>query len=686
MSVDPHTEFETKTFVLALLREMFGDSISGGVHSATDPSSERIETLINDFREAAFPHEQELENAEATIAGLPPNFIHTLIHSNLSDTRHKSIIQNSEIFPQTEHFCLEETIFQRVKQLYLTYRVVGHIHCVHQIVVDPNNLMFFTGGDDALIKCWHIPSLSLIATMKGHEEGTRVCGLCMTPDHKMLVSWADNATVRLWSLIDGACVSVISSMGNQPIVDVAVSPCNRYISIASGTGVKIVQITGLIPSLDRAEKFIEKCRGKVSQCTITELLFPVDAEMYNAYDPHAFIQHPPMTVNEVEMKANITSTAWSNGGNILAVGLEDGYVMIITMNSSVRKIAPFQAHEDNQVDGIQFMSNDFHTFVTWSHKSGEVKVWRFLDKVRPFIGPLSVKVAARRAHLVTCVPNCDDSLLFACTSSSLFAWKTDSSCARIMYVDDHPNLHQVSDIRAHPTLPTVFLAVTKSWITIWDVENPQGPLWTLIIPVEMPRFQCACWGPDGISVFASDAQGGVFVFKPAEGPECRTVPEFFGTDYTPSDWYPNKGQLEESNKMPVHMQPRNVLYDLLHGESHTIYEDYMPFSLQELQVCPIYEPAKKYAWLNEIFWLFKSVSGAPGPKPVMNMRMTPPAPAPPPPVANMRIAHLRTELSESSDVEQDDESDTDAKISEPESDSPIRSPGQSEGSDVPYFE
>lgn len=627
-----HTEFETATLCYALL-------------------SEFSEELASEFCDLAFPHDQDRSNAQAIVSSLPPDFIPTLISNSFPKTTFKSIIQNSRTFEKPDFSPSSQIFYDRIKRLFLVCRIVGHTRTVHEICIDPANTLIITGSDDSLIKIWHVASLSLIITLKGHEDGKRVIGLAMSPDRRLLASWSDDTFVRLWSLIDGACVAVIPCCNyDQPesmIRDVSFSPCNRFLAIAVDLNVRVLRITDLVPSL----------AGVLRDLTIGKdnPLFSSEHELFNSYDPNSFLHSPPKIHKNVPLKANIVTVSFSPGGNLMACGLDSGVVSVISMSSARRWT--IQAHDGNPVDGIKFIKGDFHQMVTWSQKGGEAKLWRFLDKSRE-LATFSVRKVARRAHLVTVAISCDASLIFACTSTSVYAWKLravksqiDKIKKPILHVDDSVLMMQVSDVQAHPFLPSVFLAVTKAVsapITIWDVNSPEKPIHTLMTPVEMNKVQTARWGADGVSVVASDTQGGVFLFKVAEGPICRTMPQFFPTDFTASEWVPSMGQVEERTRTPTHLSSRKRLLDV---DNTCIYEDYSPYSLKELEVTPVFDPATKYSWLSEEMWMRKG--GGEGrfePKHV--------------PVVEVPRQFTPELSTESSETPEPDDSDSDAKVPE----------------------
>lgn len=152
------------------------------------------------------------------------------------------------------------------------------------------------------------------------------------------------------------------------------------------------------------------------------------------------------------------------------------------------------------------------------------------------------------------------------------------------------------------------MAVTKSLITFWDasLKGSKSLINTLIIPVETPRIHMAMWAPDGLSVIATDAGGtsggGVYIFRVAEEPECRTVPQFYPSDFTTSEWVPGVGQIEEKDKRPTHLQPRS---SLTNAEQTPFTENYKPLDLSEksIAVKQCFPAHLKFMWLNEELWL-----------------------------------------------------------------------------------
>lgn len=598
---DSHTVFEAKTLCYGIM-----SSIN--------------ESIAEEYKEKAFPNEQMKENSQTILQNLPKDFIPNLIQNSMPKTTYPSIIHNFGKFSpvaQNKQDRRSKLIYERLKKIVLTHRLVGHTRSAHSLFLDPLGILFFTGSDDTNIKCWHIPSLSLICTFKGHEDA--VSGLQMSPDRKLLASFAgkEDKFVRLWSLVDGAAVAVLPCAEGCYITSISFSPCNRYLAIASSSNqqsttngtIRFIHITSLIPILRSAKNRLPSDGRNLNNINVGELLFSDgDFSEFSDIDPQSFIKSPPRFEKKktVLVKSPVNSVKFSPGGNFSIAALESGQVAIISMTSNRRWI--FSAHE-LPADGAIFLKNNFHTIITWSQKGGEIKTWHFGESKIIEKAKFTVRANSnsKRSHLFDLSVSCDESLIFGCSSQSIFAWKIDNMTP-LRHNDESATLAGCVGVEAHPHIPSVFMAITKSLITFWDAatKGSKGLINTLIIPVETPRIHMAMWAPDGLSVIATDAGGnslgGVFIFRVAEEPECRTVPQFFPSDFTTSEWVPGKGQIEEKNGQPTYLQPRS---SLANADQTHFTENYKPLDLSEkcVRVNQVYPPALKYAWLYEELWL-----------------------------------------------------------------------------------
>lgn len=565
--------------------------------------------IAQEFEDHAFPSVQAKEDAQAKLDSLPKNFFENLITSSQPKTNFPSIIHNYEKFTIKTQDRKSILTYERIKQMVLTHRLIGHTRSPHALTIDPQSILFFTGSEDTLIKCWHIPSLTLVCTMKGHEDA--INGMIISPDKRLLASYAgkEDNCVRLWSLIDGAAVAVLLFNQGDFVTDIAFSPCNRFLAISTSTGlIRYFHITSLIPMLFNAEKNLPSDGRFPPNHTIGDLLFSDgDFSFYNELNPLKFIRNPPRNIKKMQTvlkQVQINSINFSPGGNFSIAALENGNVVITSL--SIGRHWTVTAHELS-ADGAIFLKNSFHTVITWSQRSGEIKTWSFNNNALTQLRVFTVRSStSRRSHLVDFSVSCDETLLYGCTSQSVFVWRIDeSNCKQLPHYDDDLFSNCVG-IEAHPTIPTVFMAITKNHIAICDAaSNSPEPINKLIIPVETPRIFMAKWAPDGLSVIATDAGnntgGGVFIFRAAEKVECRNLPQFFPSDFTESEWKLEVGQIEKDGT-PTHLQSKSTL---VNSDKTPITEKYRPNQLTDtnLLVRPIFPTELKYAWLNEELWV-----------------------------------------------------------------------------------
>jgi WD40 repeat protein len=58
-----------------------------------------------------------------------------------------------------------------------------------------------TAGKDKTIKLWYVNEVAkaeLIANYKGHSDD--VSGVCLLPNHKIVVSVSEDKTIKLWPM------------------------------------------------------------------------------------------------------------------------------------------------------------------------------------------------------------------------------------------------------------------------------------------------------------------------------------------------------------------------------------------------------------------------------------------------------------------------------------------------------
>jgi WD40 repeat protein len=78
----------------------------------------------------------------------------------------------------------------------------------------PRSDLLASGSYDETILLWHLPDLTIIKTLGGHDSG--VFSIAFSPDGELLVSGSFDGTVRLWSVKDGTQLSLRSISDSLP--------------------------------------------------------------------------------------------------------------------------------------------------------------------------------------------------------------------------------------------------------------------------------------------------------------------------------------------------------------------------------------------------------------------------------------------------------------------------------------
>jgi len=572
MSLDEHSEFETKAIALKLLRDI-SDEIG------------------EEFASLAFPNTLSRENAEITLTHLPDDFLFHLFKTNTPKTSYPSILSNPNKFKAVVkgELLREAKLFQtRILRLNLQNRLIGHTRSIHFLEFNRMGDSMYTGSDDTNIKVWHLPSQSLIITLRGH--GDVISGMSISPDGKILVSVAADQSLRIWNLLTGACVAFLDVSELSEFSHLCFSPCNRYLAVAGSSGTYLIYEISILSNSLRSLK-TQLDSNLSSFKSQNALNMDNTSDIFPDYDPTEFLKHPPHIMKQHKFKDPITFTAFSPGGCLFLVGSENGLMNIVTLSNN--RIWKVQAH-DNPIDGARFLQNSFRQVLTWSRKGGELKLWLIGEKMK-LLQTFLVRGQQRRSHLVGVSISVNESYIFAITSAALFVFRLNSPTP-ILHIDEQT---AIVSIDAHPKVPNIFLVASKAKVLVYNVHSPI-PIRTLDIPFETPRIQFAKWTPSGLSIAASDAGGGVYMFRVADSIACHQFYQFFPTDFLASEWVPNFGQVDEGTKSLTHLQDRSILIDSNHINQIT---QYCPVSLSDVSYSHVIDSSLQNTWLCEELWL-----------------------------------------------------------------------------------
>jgi WD40 repeat protein len=74
-------------------------------------------------------------------------------------------------------------------------------------VIEPAYLLA-SGGDDAVVRLWHVPAGNCIKTFVGHTSA--IMSVTFSPDGQLLASGSHDRTIRIWDVQSGECLKVLS--------------------------------------------------------------------------------------------------------------------------------------------------------------------------------------------------------------------------------------------------------------------------------------------------------------------------------------------------------------------------------------------------------------------------------------------------------------------------------------------
>jgi WD40 repeat protein len=80
----------------------------------------------------------------------------------------------------------------------------GQADTVNSIALSPDWSLLATVDDDATIRVWSMPGLTLLKTLSQKTWGYDAAAAVISPNGRLVASMSDDGTIRLWSLPDGA--------------------------------------------------------------------------------------------------------------------------------------------------------------------------------------------------------------------------------------------------------------------------------------------------------------------------------------------------------------------------------------------------------------------------------------------------------------------------------------------------
>lgn len=145
---------------------------------------------------------KSLEDGLAVRFGhLRPDAFRQFIEMLQADDDYPSIFRRLEPFPMP----VPESNHNFIN---LMKRVFCHFKSIFCLAIDPLSRILVSGADDFSIKVWSLPDLDPVCIFSGHTNVISNC--CINLNATMLLSSSHDGTVRLWDLVHGRPISVLS--------------------------------------------------------------------------------------------------------------------------------------------------------------------------------------------------------------------------------------------------------------------------------------------------------------------------------------------------------------------------------------------------------------------------------------------------------------------------------------------
>jgi WD40 repeat protein len=116
----------------------------------------------------------------------------------------------------------------------------AHTAWITGFAVSNNGKYIATSSVDFTIKIWDYRTRKELRVLKGHEGSVNT--VCFSPDDKLLLSGGNDATVKLWELNTGQCISSLDTMFYRTINDLCFSPDGKLVAGCSSNGVCVFDL------------------------------------------------------------------------------------------------------------------------------------------------------------------------------------------------------------------------------------------------------------------------------------------------------------------------------------------------------------------------------------------------------------------------------------------------------------
>ncbi|RMD76821.1 MAG: hypothetical protein D6820_12195, partial [Lentisphaerae bacterium] len=119
-----------------------------------------------------------------------------------------------------------ELIMLSIPQLKIIRRIKAHTYSIRSITTNPDATLLVTAGDEGIIRCWRLPELTPVSTLKGHQS--IISGVTFISNNA-LISASFDGTIRYWPEISKPQPSILYQQENG-ICAIDLSPDRKLLA------------------------------------------------------------------------------------------------------------------------------------------------------------------------------------------------------------------------------------------------------------------------------------------------------------------------------------------------------------------------------------------------------------------------------------------------------------------------
>jgi len=299
----------------------------------------------------------------------------------------------------------------------------AHSSSVNALSVTPDGKILISGAEDKTIKLWSLPKGRFIKTLEQHTYG--VNALAVTPDGKIFISGAGDETLKLWSLPKGQLLKTLKGHGGS-VTTLAVSPDGRI--LASGSKDKTVKLWSLPKG--QLLKTVEGVEKGVRTIVITPDGKILAAGFYNKQIKLWSLPEGQFLTTLQGHEADVTALIIGSGENTLISGSDDQSIRIWSLPEGLHSTT---LHTNPHRVKALAVSPNGKTLVSGEDDNG-IRLWSLPE------GQLSATLQkhSRSVEAVAITPN-GKTLISGDSDGTILLWDLERQSFLSFLFDPHEN-------------------------------------------------------------------------------------------------------------------------------------------------------------------------------------------------------------------------------------------------------